>query len=68
MAGRKFLNPLLKSVLCAAGMVILGYFLYPSLLAGTTEDSTTLLRLLVFLAFAYLFVQSVRELLGRPGG
>jgi hypothetical protein len=65
MAGKKFLNPLLKSTLCALGMIILGYFLYPSVSTGTIEDGTTLLRLIVFLGFGYLLVQSLRDVLSN---
>jgi hypothetical protein len=66
MAGKKFLNPVLKSVLCCLGILILGYFLYPSLVAGKIEDGTTALRLVVFLGFLYLLAQSLREMVTRP--
>jgi hypothetical protein len=66
MAGKKFLNPILKIVLCSAGMAVLAYFLYPSIQDGTIRDGTTVLRGVVFLGFAYLLAQSIRELLGQP--
>lgn len=62
----KFLNPILKIVLCLGGMAVMGYFLYPSLVGGNFSDGLTLGRGLVFLGFTYLFIQSIRELVGRP--
>jgi len=61
MAGAKFLKPTSKIVLCLLGMLIMAYFLYPDLAAGTLSDRMTILRIAVFLGFTYLLVQSVRE-------
>jgi hypothetical protein len=63
MSGKKFLNPVLKIAICVAGMFVMGYFLYPSVLSGTVEDNLTIVRVLVFLGFTYLLVQSVKEML-----
>lgn len=65
MVGKKFLNPILKIVICVLGMLAMGYFLYPSVLSGTFEDNLTIVRSLVFLGFTYLLVQSIKQILGR---
>jgi hypothetical protein len=65
MVGNKFLNPILRLVICAAMLVILGYYLYPAAASGDLTDQMTIVRGLVFLGFAYLFAQSVRELLSH---
>jgi hypothetical protein len=67
MAGKKFLNPLLKIVLCIVGMVILAYYASPAIMAGDFYDRMTLVRLGVFLGFTYLLVQSVREIIDGAG-
>ena len=67
MTGKKFLNPTSKIILCALGMLIMAYFLYADLSAGAFNDRVTILRMLVFLGFAYLLVQSVREFVRPPG-
>ncbi len=66
MAGKRFLNPLLKTVLCIVGMVVLAYHLSPDIMSGNFDDHMTLLRLVVFLGFTYLLVQSVRDVIDRP--
>jgi hypothetical protein len=63
MAGNRFLNSYLKIVICVLGMAVMGYFLYPAIEAGTLTDKLNLIRGLVFIGFAYLFVQSVKEVL-----
>lgn len=65
MAGKKFLNPLVKIVLCAVGMVVMGYFLYLAAQSGTLTDRMTIVRGLVFLGFTYLLAASIREYLTR---
>jgi hypothetical protein len=65
MPGNKFLNPLLKTVLCIVGMVVLAYHMSPSIMSGNLDDRMTLLRLVVFLGFTYLLVQSVRDIIDR---
>ncbi len=67
MAGKRFLNPLIKSIICIAGMAIMGLFLYPSFQQDTEWDTMFYLRVLVFLGFLYLLVQSIRQLLGISG-
>ncbi len=65
MAGKRFLNPLLKSFICIAGMAIMALFLYPALQQGSEWDTMFYLRVVVFLGFLYLLVQSVRQIF-RP--
>lgn len=65
MAGKKFLNPLLKIILCIIGMVVLAYHGSPAVMAGNFDDHMTIVRLLVFVGFTYLLVQSLREVLDR---
>jgi hypothetical protein len=65
MAGNKFLNPILKMAICIAGMFVMGYYLYPSVLSGTLEDNLTIMRGIVFLGFTYLLVQSIKQMLER---
>ncbi|AFM23041.1 hypothetical protein [Desulfomonile tiedjei] len=67
MAGLKFLNPILKIMICVAGMVIMGYYLYDSLAQGLYE-TITLIRALVFVGFCYLLVQSVGDLMKDKKG
>jgi len=66
MAGKKFLNPILKIVLCLVGMMLMGYSLYGSIQAGEPSDRVTIVRALVFLGFTYLLVQSIKDLM-TPG-
>ena len=65
MAGKEFLNPILKIVICIAGMLVMGYFLYPSVRSGIIEDNLTILRALVFLGFTYLLAQSIKQMIER---
>jgi hypothetical protein len=67
MKGKSFLNPIVKIILCAIGMVTMGYFLYPVLLGNIPWDRLAVVRGLVFLGFTYLFVQSFKDLAGREG-
>ena len=63
MAGAKFLNPLLKSVLCGVGMVVMGYYLYDAVQQGQAMERLNILRGLVFLGFSYLLYRSLRDVL-----
>jgi hypothetical protein len=63
MAGKKFLNSYLKIFICAIGMSVMAYYLYPAMQAGELHDKLNLIRAIVFLGFTYLLVQSVREVL-----
>jgi hypothetical protein len=67
MAGNRFLNPLLKVGLCSLGMIVMACFLYPSMKDGAEYDYLTIGRVLVFLGFTYLLVQSLRQVLRRTG-
>jgi hypothetical protein len=65
MAGKKFLHPVAKVAVCAAGMLIMAYFLVPSFLDGSFGDRTDVVRLLVFLGFTYLLVRSIMDLISK---
>ncbi|MFH1115276.1 MAG: hypothetical protein V1792_15305 [Pseudomonadota bacterium] len=62
MAGKKFLNPVGKIILCLIGMLVLGCFLLPAVQSGDYGGPITILRALVFLAFAVLLVRSIAEI------
>ncbi len=61
MAGKKFLNPIGKIILCLIGMLVLGYFLLPAIQSGDYDNGITIVRGLVFLAFAVLLIRSIAE-------
>ena len=63
MAGKKFLNPALKTAICLVGMLIMGYVLYSSSPSGIIEDRVSIFRGLAFLAFAYFFVHGIKQML-----
>jgi len=69
MAGKKFLNPISKIVICLAGFLILGYFvhtpLYEAIFLNGPWDMVLVGRLVVMIAFVYLLAQSLRELSKR---
>jgi hypothetical protein len=71
MAGKKFLNPALKIIICLVAIAILGYFvhepLYEAVFSNGPVDKILTARVLVLIGFVYLFVHSVRELLKRDG-
>jgi len=62
MAGKKFLHPLSKIILCAIGTFVVGYFLLSAIQSGDYHDRMTIVRGLVFLAFSFLLVRSISEL------
>lgn len=63
--GKEFLNPTLKIVLCLAGMLAMGYYLYDAVQSGTFSDNLTIGRTLVFLGFTFLLARSVKDMIGR---
>jgi hypothetical protein len=65
MAGFKFLNPLVKIILCTLGMAVMGYFVYDAFLSGELYETTNIVRALVFLGFSYLLIQSLKDLSAR---
>ncbi len=67
MTANKFLNPILKAIVCSTGALIMGYLLVPQIMSGEPYDHLILTRGVVFLGFLYLLVQSVREILQRRG-
>lgn len=65
MAGKNFLNPLLKMFLCAFGTSLMGFYVYGSLKSEAPMDTTLALRILVLIGFVYLLIQSARDFLGK---
>ena len=69
MAGKKFLNPLIKVIICLLGLLILGYFIHAPLrqviFGDGTADKILVLRVLVMIGFLYLLAQSIREIIKR---
>ncbi|MFH0822929.1 MAG: hypothetical protein V2B18_09275 [Pseudomonadota bacterium] len=59
MAGTRFLSPIFRLVICSAGMVVTGHFLYQSLVSDEAFTSVALVRGLVFLGFTYLFARTL---------
>lgn len=65
MAGKQFLNPFLKLILCIFGTSLIGFYVYESVISGTTADSIFFVRILVLLGFIYLLFQSAREVIRK---
>ena len=63
MAGTKFLTPLLKILICLAGMAAMGYFLLDALTQGELYESINTLRGLVFAGFGYLLARTIKQML-----
>jgi hypothetical protein len=63
MAGKKFLNPVLKATLCSAGILSMAYLLVPQVQSGGPYDYLTLARALVLAGFVYLLGQTIKEML-----
>jgi hypothetical protein len=63
MAGKKFLNPVLKATLCSIGIACMAYLLIPQVGSGGPYDYLTLVRALVLLGFVYLLIQTVKDIL-----
>ena len=63
MAGKKFLNPVLKATLCSVGIGAMVYLLVPQVRSGGPYDYLTLARALVLLGFVYLLAQTVKDML-----
>lgn len=66
MAGKKFLNPTLKIIICLFGIVLLGYFIIEPLREAIFNDGPVdrflVGRILVVIGFIYLLIQSGREI------
>lgn len=67
MAGKKFLNPYVKVVLCSLGAAFMGYYLYRDVQAGELYVGAPLMRAVALVAFVYLLVKSLLDLMGRRG-
>jgi ABC-type Fe3+ transport system permease subunit len=65
MAGKQFLNPFLKLVLCVFGTSLIGFYVYESVISGANHDATFFVRILVLLGFIYLLFQSAREIISK---
>ena len=63
MAGKNFLNPVLKATLCSVGTASMAYLLIPQVWSGGPYDYLTLVRALVLLGFVYLLIQTVKDIL-----
>jgi TRAP-type mannitol/chloroaromatic compound transport system permease small subunit len=64
MAGKKFLNPTIKIMICLSAITVLGYFVVQEAIFQNDPVNKFLIgRLLVMIGFVYLLVQSLRELL-----
>ncbi len=67
MAGKKFLNPFLKAILCVIGVAVVGYYLFEAVQQGQALERLNLVRWLVLIGFAYLLYQSVKDLTSAGG-
>ncbi len=65
MAGKQFLNPLVKLIVCLIMTLIMGYFFLQSLEAAEYYEKTTWFRGAVLFGFVYLFCNSVRQVCAR---
>ncbi|MEI6133485.1 MAG: hypothetical protein WCP72_00805 [Desulfomonile sp.] len=64
MAGKKFLNPTIKIMICLSAITVLGYFVVQEAIFQNDPVNKFLIgRILVMIGFVYLLVQSLRELL-----
>jgi TRAP-type C4-dicarboxylate transport system permease small subunit len=67
MAGKKFLNPTIKIIICLLAIAVLGYFVVQEALFQNDPVNKFLIgRILVMIGFAYLLVQSLREMFRKP--
>ncbi len=62
MAGKKFLNPVLKATLCSVGIVAMAYLLIPQVGSEGPYDYLMLARALVLLGFAYLLAKTLKDM------
>ena len=69
MAGKKFLNPTLKIIICLFGIILLGYFiiepLNEAIFHNGPVDRFLVGRILVVIGFLYLLIQSGREIVSN---
>lgn len=67
MAGKKFLNPTIKIIICLLAIAVLSYFVVQEALFQNDLVNKFLIgRILVMIGFAYLLVQSLREMFRKP--
>ncbi len=62
MAGDKFLNPILKAIVCSVGTAIMGYVVITQIASEAPYDHLAFVRTLVLLGFLYLLAQSIRQI------
>lgn len=67
MAGLKFLGVHTKVMICVIGMALMGYYLYPSIEEGFVADTVTILRVIVFVGFAFFFARNVQAIFTGSG-
>jgi hypothetical protein len=67
MAGLKFLGGQTKVVICVIGMALMGYYLYPSIQEGFVADGVTILRVMVFVGFAFFLVKNLQAIFTGSG-
>jgi len=67
MAALKFLSAQTKVVICLIGMALMGYYLYPSIQEGFVADGVTILRVIVFVSFAFFLVRNVQAIFMDSG-
>ena len=64
MAGKKFLNPTIKIMICLSAIAVLGYLVVQeAIIQSDLVNKFFIGRILVMIGFVYLLVQSLRELL-----
>jgi hypothetical protein len=65
MAKKEFLNPAIRALICAIGMIVMGYFIMQDLNAPGPLDRVTYVRIAVFGAFAYFLIRTFTKDGGR---
>lgn len=65
MAGKQFIKRRFRIVICLLGMLVVGMTLYSELPERKLTDTVTLLRIGVFLGFAFFLTKSIVEILRR---
>ncbi len=64
MKNKKFLNPKTRIIMCAIGMIIIGYFIYSDFASSKDMDATFYVRVFVFCAFGFFLVRSIFQYRG----
>lgn len=64
MKNKKFLNPKARIIICAMGIMIIGYFIFEDFSSSKTMDGTFYVRVFVFCAFGFFLVRSIIQSMG----